>query len=502
MLKTETERMNEKLTIEAQMNESDMVRQLIEEDINSVRKKKMLEGERYYCCEHDILKKDFTQARLSETRKDENGKEYEAFSIFRNPNRSNYHTVNPFHKILVDQKTSYICGREPSISVRGEDQKEYERMLMNFANEEFNEMLQEWIIGASNNGFEVVHFYYDRDGKLQYSIIPARECIPIYDARFEKDLEQMIRYYDTTIWIDGKKVVRKRVEWWTKEEVRYYTEKEENCFLLDETMNENPSPHWWTVTSVDEMEKSKKAHSWGRVPFIILRNNAKETTDLEAMKGLIDAYDLISSEGTNNLADLVDLYWVIAGYGSETAAAIARKLQINKAVHITDSSGKIEAKQTELSAEGRLEWLKMLRRDIFQFGQGIDTDIKNFGNAPSGVSLKFQYALLDLKADSMIAKLKKALREFFWFITEDYNRRMGTEFDSSKIEFEINKSLITNDKELVEMIGMSRDLLSQKTLISKHPFVSDINAEIDKIEDRKQLFALGTALKGSENEVL
>ena len=54
-------------------------------------------------------------------------------------------------------------------------------------------------------------------------------------------------------------------------------------------------------------------HGWGRVPFIPLRNNEKELTDLQLVKGLIDAYDLVSSEGTNNLLDLVDLYWVIQG---------------------------------------------------------------------------------------------------------------------------------------------------------------------------------------------
>ena len=55
-------------------------------------------------------------------------------------------------------------------------------------------------------------------------------------------------------------------------------------------------------------ERETAAHGWGRVPFIPLRNNDKEMTDLELVKGLIDAYDYISSEGTNNLRDMVDLY--------------------------------------------------------------------------------------------------------------------------------------------------------------------------------------------------
>ena len=242
------------------------------------------------------------------------------------------------------------------------------------------------------------------------------------------------------------------------------------------------SPHWWSVTNLDGFDKKRQGHSWGRVPFLILKNNRNSTTDLEHIKGLIDAYDLISSEGTNNFLDLVELYWVIAGYGGETAHAIAKRLQINKAVHISDASGKIEAKQIELPVAGRLEYLKMLRKDIFHFGMGVDTDSDKFGNAPSGVSLKFQYTLLDQKAGNMIAKLKKVIKELLWFVTDDYNRTHGTNYNADDIIVDINKNIITNDVEIVGMIQSSKGIVSDKTLLAMHPFVTDVNAEMQEME--------------------
>ena len=155
------------------------------------------------------------------------------------------------------------------------------------------------------------------------------------------------------------------------------------------------------------------------MPFLILKNNRNSTTDLEHIKGLIDSYDLISSEGTNNFLDLVDLYWTIEGAGGENASSILKRLQINKAVSVQSTGdSKITAKQIELPVAGRLEFLKMLRKDIFQFGMGIDTDSDKFGNAPSGVSLKFQYTLLDQKAGNMIAKLKKVIKGLLWYVTD------------------------------------------------------------------------------------
>ena len=233
------------------------------------------------------------------------------------------------------------------------------------------------------------------------------------------------------------------------------------------------------------MEKRRTPHFWGRVPFIVLENNRNRTTDLKPIKGLIDAYDYISSEGTNNLLDLVELYWVIQGYGGETAGAIARKLQINRAVNITDSSGSVEAKQVSLPVNERIEFLKMLRHDIYHFGMGIDVDNENFGTAPSGVALQFRYANLRHKCENMVPRLKRAIKEFFWFITEDYNRKNGTAFDSSKIKVTINYSQIANDAETVSIINQSEGIISRKTQLENHPFVTDVNEEIKRLEEEE-----------------
>ncbi|MCJ7856448.1 phage portal protein [Lachnospiraceae bacterium NSJ-143] len=485
MFLTETDLINAKLTADSRLDENDILKYIIKEDENSDRKRKMADGERYYAYEHDILKKDFRQSNISEN--GDNGDGQEKITRFVNPNRSNHHNINCFHRILVDQKVAYLIGREPVIKINyrngTERDRDFERAVDDFTGEEFNGVLQELLTGASNKGSEALHVYYDRNGALRYCVVPADEIIPVYDSEYEKELQQLIRYYDTVVIRNGNKYVRKRVEWWTKEDVTYFIEDDSRNYILDNTVKHNPSPHWWGVIAEEGYEKSRKAHSWGRVPFIILKNNHKETTDLEAVKGLIDAYDLISSEGTNNLLDLVELYWVIQGYGGDTASAISRKLQINKAVNITDSSGNVEARQIELSMDGRLNFLKRLRKDIFEFGQGVDTDPEMLGNSPSGVSLKFQYTLLELKASGIAVKLKQCIKELIGYMIEDYNMRFGTEYDSGMIKVALKRNAVTNDYETVQMIQMSKEILSDETLLSMHPFVEEISMEKDAVKE-------------------
>ena len=485
---TETDLINMRITAEAGLNNSSIIKTLIDEDVLSRKKEKMAEGERYYVGEHDILNKDFRNSYLSSTVESPEGTERERHEIFRNPNRSNQHNVNAFHAILVDQKAAYLVGRPPTVTVNGAERspklRQFEDIISSAAKEEFNEVFYNMVVGASNKGTEFLHFYYD-GGDLKYTIVPSEEIIPVYDTEYEKDLIEVIRYYTITV-IKGKdRVLRKKVEWWTKDTVTYFIENERGNFILDRNAGRNPTPHFWEVKKVNGVETERQAHSWGRVPFIVLKNNTRETTDLQKVKNLIDGYDLISSQGTNDLLDLVALFWSIQGYGGETAGAIARKLQVNRAVNISDSSGAISASQVDIPVEGRLSWLNMLRRDIFRFGMGVDTDNEKLGNA-SGVSLKFQYTQLDLKANSMTPMLKKAIKDFFWFITEDVNRKNGTDFDSSLISVAINKTMITNDYEIVEMIGMSKDLVSHKTLLARHPFVDDANEEIKEFLNQEE----------------
>ena len=491
MFLTETDIINMQVTAGAGKNTSNIIKELIDGDLSSGQKKRMAEGKRYYLGEHDILNKDFRKSYITSTDGGYDGEETEKTELFVNPNRSNERISNQFHRILIDQKAAYIAGREPTVSVKGAEKdgiaKAYETALTDFADEKFNDVILSAVKGAGNKGFETIHVYYGADGNLNYCIVPAEEVIPIYDTEYQEELKELIRYYSITVLKDGRQCLRKRVEWWTKEDVTYYEETEENIYIRDISRSINPSPHFWQVTSLNGLEQRRTPHSWGRVPFIILKNNDEMTTDLQKVKGLIDAYDLISSQGTNDLLDLVALYWVIQGYGGETANSIARKLQLNRAVNVIGSDGgKISAEQVDIPVTGRLEWLKMLRRDIFNFGMGIDVDSDRFGNAPSGVSLKFQYTLLDLKANAVAAKLKRAVKELLWYVTEDINRKNGTSYDSGLIEVGLNKTMITNDMETVQILTQSKGLISDKTIIARHPFVDDVNEELKELEAQEK----------------
>lgn len=485
----------QKLTAEGKLNRSEILKMILSDASLDSKRRFMSVGERYYLGRHDILCHDFQSTKVYDTAPDPENpdKSIDVTTNVINRNNSNLHNVHPFHRLMVDQKAAYIAGKPPAITVDGDN--EFETAISERTSDpKFSDMILEWVIGASNKGIEWVHVYYDENGELNYCIVPANEIIAFYDSENQTVLQEVIRFYMFDVITGSGAVRRHKIEWWTASDVTYFIEDDKGNYGLDNSYPCNPMPHWFDVISVDGMEQKRIPQSFGRVPFIALHNNSWDLSDLggedndgrpQGIKSLIDAYDMISSAATNDQIDLVGLYWVIQGFGGETAQQVIKKLQINKAVCVDGGDGGITAQQPQLNVEERIKWLEMLRKDIFHFGMGIDTSDENMGRNPSGVALKFKYMQLDLKANPLILKLKKALRELLRFITEDINRKQGTSYDYSKINVTVNKSMAANDSETVSMINASRGLVPDKILLAAHPLVDNVSEAERELEEQK-----------------
>ncbi len=487
---TNMELIKQKLTAEGRLSTSDIIKQILKDEDANPAKRYMAVGKQYYDGAHDILQHDFRQSWVYDEVGTAAGIDRSGHLI-TNENNSNHHNVHNIYQQQVDQKTAYIVGKPPSVTVEGaEDHSELksfeDAVTAVTSDEEFADTLNDYVTGASNKGVEWLHVYYDKAGMLQYVVTPAEEVIPFYDSVYQKELVELIRYYSVAVVADGKETLRKKIEWWTKENVTYYEESESGDYILDQARSLNPAAHWYKITSKDGLVTRREPHGWGRVPFIPLYNNGRHASDLTRIKGLQDAYNLISSASTNNQIDLVELYWIVQGYGGETVKAIQRKLQMNKAVSISDPQGKVSAEQVTLGVQDRLAWLDMLRSDMYSLGMAIDTTADKFATAPSGVALKFLYTPLDQKANMLVVKLKRALKEFMWFVAQDINLKQGTDYDSSLIRVDVNKTVITNDAETVTMIQQSQGIVPDTILLAKHPFVDDVNQALKDLEKQRE----------------
>jgi SPP1 family phage portal protein len=461
-----------------EVSNSEIIKDLIKEEQNSLAKEEMIKGVRYYLGYNDILKKDFREYYVRNAK-------------YTDYNKANEHIVNNFHKKLVDQKKNY-CSSKP-VTITGSEEL-VDKVIEVLGRAEFDETISEVIKNASNKGFDTLQPYIDGEGEFGYSIIPSEQMIYIYDTSYEKTLVNAIRYFPMT-WIDGD-VERKsyRVEVWDFEKVTYYQEDSEGNYRFIypgemEDITINPMFHWYeyNTNNFDLITyEGMEAHSWGRVPFVKIKNNAEQRSDLMLIKTYIDAVDMVSSGFINDLRDVQLAIWVLKGYEGEDLGEFMTNLMTFKTINLsTDDGASAEPKTMDIPKEAREAMLRWLEDKIYDIGQGVnESDLT--GGSITNVAIKAMYSGLDMKANDMIINVRKALSEFMYFVVTYINNRDGSNYDYKEIDFTFNKSRIFNELETLTALKDLGIRISNKTLLENAPIISDVEKELERLAEEQE----------------
>jgi len=391
-----------------------------------------------------------------------------------------------WHKLLVDQKTSYLVGQPVTIS--GEDKTLVEK-VNEILGDEFDDVLPELIKNASNKGREWLHTYIDEEGNFDYIVIPAEEVIPLYDQSKKKVLQGAVRYYS----IDDRVT---KIELWDKERVTFY-EMIEGQVYLDATIEVNPASHF---------TYGDKGYGWGEVPFIEFKNNEEAVSDLTFYKQLIDAFDKVVSDVSNNLEEIQSLVYVLKGYEGQGLSEFMENLKKYKVISVEAEQGSgVDTIQAEVPIASVDSHLNRLQDSIYTFGQGVNVNTDNLGNAPSGISLKFLFSLLDMKANWVERKFTKGIYWLFWFVTEylKITKQVPPTADYKSLKATFNKSMLMNEMEQVQIAQLSTGIASKRTVLTNHPWVENVDEELAAVEKEqeeylKRLPPVGGGTGGSE----
>lgn len=449
--------MQQKIISESNINDSSIINDLIKDHSTA----HMAEGEDYYYNRNDIL--------------DRRQYYYKNGNKVEDETKANNKIPHGWMKLLVDQKVAYLVGRPPILQAE-EDQKEYEDRLNLLLSEEWHDNLTELATNSSNKGTEWLHTYINQEGYFKFLIIPAEEIIPIYDTSLQENLEAILRYY--LIDVNGKD--RIRVEWWTRDTVTYYIQNEEGDFILDDTEEINPAPHYYY---------NDEGYGWSKVPFIEFPNNEKRVSDLNWIKPSVDSYDKNVSDLDNNLDEVQEIITVLKGYESTDLSEFKENLRYYKAIKVSGEDGsRVDKLELQIPIQARKEMLDRLEENIFLFGQGVNMKTDRFGSSPSGVSLKFLYSALDLKASIMERKFRKSIKRLLWFATEYINILDKKDYNSTDIQVTFRRTMITNDKEDVEIARDSKGTISDETIIANHPWVEDVSLEVERLENVRSAY--------------
>lgn len=368
--------------------------------------------------------------------------------------------ITNFHANLVDQKVSYLVGKP--IEFKHTDNNLIEQINSALGNR-FDDKLHSVLTGASNKGIEWIHPYIDENGELRFFRLPAEQGIPIWKDKEHEELDAFIRFYK----LDNEM----KVEYWDETFINYYV-YEDGTLIRDYSRN---------LTS---KETHFSTGSWQRLPFIPFKNNDAERSDLFMYKTQIDAYNRRLSDTANLFKESNELIYVLTNYDETDLSEFKRNLRHYGAIKVSNVDGGVDTIEINVPLENTEKFLKLLYDNIMLFGQAVDFSSDKFGSAPSGVALEFLYTNLNLKADKLARKTKVAIQELLWFVFEHHN--LKGDYKDVDISFNYNK--VANTELQVNLAQASMGVVSHETVIENHPFVEDLEAEKQRLQNEQTEF--------------
>lgn len=400
-------------------------------------------------------------------------------------NLANNKLVHGFIRKLVDQKTGYLLSKPFSIQTDGPD--EYKDVLHDIFGKQFQRQLKNIGKEAINNGIGWLQVYYDEKGKLSFKIIPSTECVPLWKDNAHTELYAMVRFYKQERYEALKKVEITIIEFWDTEGVMrfVYDGSKNGVRLADDGREEHFVLLKPGVDAEGKKTKIEVGMNWEKVPFIPFKYNDEEMPLVEMLKSLVDDYDSRFSDNSNNLEDLPNSIFVVEGYDGTDPGEMRRNMTQYRSVKVSNG-GKVSTISLDINTEAFTTHMDRLRKAIYEFGRGVDTQADKFGNSPSGIALRFLYSDLDMDANIIETEFQASLEQLLWFVDQHLYNTTGADYSEDDVTFLFNRDIVINETEAITNVKDSVGILSEETILANHPWTGDVQEEKDRIEKERK----------------
>ena len=432
-----------------EMLKPEEIKHFIEQDSASKKKQLAKEGDRYYNGDHDI-------------------KGYRIFFINADGvlqedlTRANIRISHPFYTELVDQEVQYLLSGEDGF-VKS-DIPELQNKLDEYfnSNEDFMAELYEIVTGAVAKGFENAFAFKNKDGITCFMCADSLGVVEVRAKDTDDGCEYVIYHYIDRIEKNTKKITRIQV--WDSKQVFFYVQDGEGKIELDDSQKINPRPH---STYTKEGDDSIYYEDYGFIPFFRLDNNKKQHSCLKPVKDLIDDYDLIACGLSNNIQDTNESLYVVKGFEGDNLDELMVNIKAKKHIGVGED-GDVEIRTIDIPVEARQTKLDLDEKNIYRFGQGLNTAGLKDTAATTNIAIKSAYSLLDLKCNKMEIRLKQFMRKLLKVVLAEINDMEGTDFQQKDVYFEFERVVPTNAQEnaQIELTEAQRKQTEITTLLN------------------------------------
>lgn len=404
------------------------IKKFIENDAQSVRKQFARTGMRYYEGDHDI-------------------KAYRIFFIDadgkfqEDKTKSNIKISHPFFRLLVDQQAQYMLSGHGGFVKSDIPELQTELDAYFNENESFAAELSGLISGTVAKGWEYMYAYKGEDGRTAFQTADSIGVVEVREKETDDGCAYVIRWFIDRIDKDNKAI--KRIQVWDDKQTWFYCQEGMGAIVPDDSVPPNPRPH---ILYRKDGDDGTYYDDYGMIPFFRLDNGKKRFSGLKPVKALIDDYDLMNAGLSNNIQDTNEALYVVKGFDGDNLDELQFNVRSKKLIGV-DENGGIDIKTVDIPVEARKTKMEVDEKNIFRFGQGVNTEALKDTSATTSIAIKSAYANLDLKCDGLQPFLLQFLRKLLKLVLKEINDTKGTDYEQKDVYFDFEREIITNAQE-------------------------------------------------------
>lgn len=444
------------------MTDAQFIVQEIHRFWRSKRCRDMVDGDLYYRGKHDILHKKRTAIG-------ENGE------LITLDNLPNSRIVDNQFRKMVDQKANYLVG-QPFV-IRSDNQEFADALQPYLMTKQFSRLIKAVTRDALCCGIGWLYPYYDDNGSLTFRRLRPYEVIPLWADEEHTRLDAAIRVYDMTEYVGNTEKVVHRVEVYDDTGIHYFTLDGGNLTPI-EPFN---APY---IMAGDQ------AYNWEHIPLVAFKCDAEETPLLTRCRSMQDGLNEIESQWQDQMQeDPRNTIMVLVNYDGENLGEFRRNLATYGAVKVrSDSSGggDVRTLQIEVNAENYQTLVQQFKKAIIENCMGYDAKDDRLGSNANEMNIKSMYSDIELDTNGMETEYQAAFEELIWFITCHIANVGGGDFENEQYELIFNRDILISESSAIADCRNSMGVISNETIVANHPWVDDVQGELDRLAAEKE----------------
>lgn len=392
---------------------------------------------------------------------------------YSDPTKPCNKTVINYCKNIVDSYCGYLAT-PGHISYRSNEDIEEVMNILRYNDHQAEDA--NFLLDALIYGVACELMYIDGTGKTRFRLINPTQCFGVYDDSLTGDLIYFVRMYKVSEWDDS------------------------DTYNVDVYSDYNVKHYKMTGMNGALTFKGEERHYFGQCPANIFYL-PDEKSIFDCVLGLQDTVNELISAEVDDYSAFCDAYLTLEGVDADADDIMSMKE--NRVLLLP--TGAKAAWLTKNANDAQVEnMLKRAHESIYRVAQCPDFSSESFvGGVSSGIAIQYRLTGMETRAGKIEGEMKKALQRRIEIICSIASLKLGEEIFRD-VEISFKRNIAVDNTAVAAMINSLKGTVSDKTLLSQIDFVTDVNAEIEALEEQKQhnmaLYSFGNPVEDEEEK--